>query len=319
MAALRFTDIAVNLTDPMFQGIYREKQVHPPDLAAVLDRALSHNVHRIIITGTTLSDSRRALELARAINSSGSHPGLRLFSTVGLHPTQTESELEAAASPSAAAYEADLLELARDGMRDGTVVCIGECGLDLERLHFAPEAAQRKHFPMHLRLAAATGLPLFLHDRATRGGLLQLIAEGGGLPPAGGVVHSFTGTPEDVGAILAVPGLRVGLNGCGLKTAENLAAAARIPLDLLLLETDAPWCGVRATSAAQPLLRTKWAAPLAARPEKWAPGSMVRDRNEPCGVLHVAEAYAALTGASVEAVAEAAERNSEALFFGGKV
>jgi TatD DNase family protein len=341
MADMRFTDIAVNLTDAMFQGVYRGKRLHPPDLAAVLDRALARGVRRIVITGTDLPDSRRALELARAINRSGAHPGLRLFSTVGLHPTQTAAELEpppaagepppaeggggapaapapAPQRPDAAAYEAALLALARDGMTDGTVVFVGECGLDGDRLHYAPLAVQLRHFPMHLRLARATGLPLFLHDRASDGALLRLVAEGGGLPPAGGVVHSFTGTPDEVEAILAVPGLRIGLNGCGLKTPANLAAAARIPLSRLLLETDAPWCGIKASSAAMAHVAAQGGAAAAGarRPEKWDEGCMVRDRNEPCAVLQVAEVYAALTGAGLREVAEAAEKNADELLGG---
>jgi TatD DNase family protein len=305
-----FTDIAVNLTDPMFQGEYRGKTLHPPDLISVLRRAVAANVRRIVITGTDLEDSRRALALAREVNRSGAVPGLRLFSTVGVHPTRT-ADLEPPAS--ARDVEAALLALARDGMADGTVVCIGEAGLDMERLHFSPADVQARHFPMHLRLARATGLPLFLHDRATGGGLLRLIAAGGGLPPAGGVVHSFTGSGEDVAAYCALPNLFIGLNGCGLKTEANLQAAARIPLARLLLETDAPWCGVRGSSAAAPLLKARRAP--AVDPKKWAEGAVVKDRNEPAEVALVAEAVAALVGRSVEDVAAAAERNADALLF----
>lgn len=308
-----FTDIAVNLTDPMFQGVYRDKALHAPDLIAVLRRALAANVRRLVITGTDLEDSRRALALAREVNGSGAVPGLRLFSTVGVHPTRTVGLEPPVSAP---AVEAALLALARDGMRDGTVVMVGEAGLDLERLHFSPEAVQARHFPLHLRLARATGLPLLLHDRATGGGLLRLIASHGGLPPAGGVVHSFTGTAADVAAYVALPGLYIGLNGCGLKTAGSLEAAARIPLERLLLESDAPWCGIKGTSAARALLKTP--PPPAVDAKKWAAGAAVKDRNEPASVVHVAEAVAALTGVSVERVAAATERNVNALLFGGR-
>ena len=312
---LLFTDIAVNLTDPQYQGRYNGKAApaHPADLHAVLARAAAAGVARIIVTGTDLAESRAALALARAHNASRALPGLRLYSTVGLHPTSTSGGLEGLAPE---AYEAALLAVARDGMADGTVVFIGECGLDMERLHFSPEAAQRALFPMHLRLAAATGLPLFLHDRATHGGLLALADAHGGLPAAGGVVHSFTGTQAELAAYLARPRLFVGLNGCALKTAAGCAMAASVPLARLLLETDAPWCGIRASSPAAALVRSPPPARAVARKERWEEGCMVKDRNEPCAVVAVAEAVAGLKGLPLADVCQAAERNLRELLGG---
>jgi TatD DNase family protein len=310
---LQFTDIAVNLTDPQYTGHYNGKATpaHPPDLQDVLARAAAAGVTRIIVTGTDLPESRKALALARAVNASGAHPALRLYSTVGLHPTSTSGGLEGLAPE---AYEAALLEVARDGARDGTVVFVGECGLDFDRLHFSPEAAQRAHFPMHLRLAAATGLPLFLHDRATHGALLALIAAHGGLPPAGGVVHSFTGTPAELAATLAAhPRLWVGINGCALKTPEGCAMAASVPLQRLLLETDAPWCGIKASSPAAAHVRS---VGRAVKKEKWEAGAMVKDRNEPCNVVAVAEAISGLRGVEVATVCEAVEANLKELLRG---
>jgi TatD DNase family protein len=292
--------------DGMFEGRYNGKRHHEPDLAAVLARAAAAGVRRIILTGTNLEESRKALAFARAHNASGALPSLRLFSTVGLHPTCT-----AALELPPDELEAALLALALDGLADRTVVFIGECGLDFERLHFSPEAQQRRHFPMHLRLARRTGLPLFLHDRATHGALLALCAEHGGLPPAGGVVHSFTGTAAELAGMLAQPGLCIGLNGCGLKTAENCAVAATIPLQRLLLETDAPWCSLKASSPAFAHARRDLGR--AVRREKWEAGALVKDRNEPCAVVHVAEAYAGLAGVPVERVAAEAEANLQRL------
>ena len=143
--------------------------------------------------------------------------------------------------------------------------------------------------------------------------MLGELAAGGGVPPAGGVVHSFTGTRAELDALLAVPGLYVGLNGCGLKTAENCAVAARIPLGRLLLETDAPWCALKAASPAAAHVRTRW--PAAKRGGALEPGALVRDRTEPCTVVQVAEAYAGLAGIALAAVAAAAEANADALFW----
>lgn len=58
-------DIAVNLTDPMFQGKYHGRKRHDPDLPAVLERAKGKGVERILITGTSLEESREALNMAK--------------------------------------------------------------------------------------------------------------------------------------------------------------------------------------------------------------------------------------------------------------
>ena len=159
----------------------------------------------------------------------------------------------AAAAPAApalaldkASYVAALDAVIADGLRDGTVVAVGECGLDYDRTAFASAATQRAHLELHWELAARHGLPLFLHDRASRGDLaaaaLRLRTAHAGL--RGGVVHSFTGSMEEMHACLAA-GLDIGVNGCSLKTQEGVAVAAAVPLARLHLETDAPWCEVK--------------------------------------------------------------------------
>ena len=87
-------------------------------------------------------------------------------------------------------------------------------------------------------------LPLFLHSRAAHGdfvgclkGVLGEDLEGIG---KGGLVHSFTGTVEEMMELVAL-GLHVGVNGCSMKTEENLGVVKVIPLDRLQIETDGPW------------------------------------------------------------------------------
>ena len=63
-----------------------------------------------------------------------------------------------------------------------------------------------------------------------------------------GVVHSFTGDEEELNALLAMD-LYIGVNGCSLKTKENLEIAKKIPLDKLMLETDCPYCDIRNSHA----------------------------------------------------------------------
>jgi TatD DNase family protein len=89
---------------------------------------------------------------------------------------------------------------------------------------------------------------LFLHSRAAHADFVRLLkaAFGPGLErlEKGGVVHSFTGTVDEMRE-LADLGLFIGINGCSFKTAENCAVVKEVPLDRLMLETDGPWCEVR--------------------------------------------------------------------------
>jgi TatD DNase family protein len=371
----RFIDIGANLLDSMFAGVYNEKAYHPADLDAVLRRAEERGVAHIIVTASDLTDSIRALRLARAVNASGRWPRVRLHSTVGVHPTSTgqlddpsqagrhgevdsfepllavlrprtgagagagtgsgtgdaapsspdhgdagdDAELAAVLSahplpaPDKAAYVAALRAVLAEGVRDGTVVAVGECGLDYDRLHFASKETQQRHFPLHVDLAEEFGLPMFLHNRNTGDDFVALMREHRGRI-VGGVVHSFTGSAEEMLALCSEPlSLYIGINGCSLKTEENLAVAAAVPLSHLLLETDAPWCGVKATHASNRHVVTKVAG---VKRDKFVAGSVVKDRNEPSLIVQVAEAVAGARGISVGELADAAEKNTRALFTG---
>ncbi|KAH7985249.1 hypothetical protein HPB52_024227 [Rhipicephalus sanguineus] len=94
-------------------------------------------------------------------------------------------------------------------------------------------------------------------------------------------VHSFDGSKEEAAAFLDL-GLFIGINGCSLKTAENLAVAATIPRDRLLIETDCPWCEIRPTHAGAKLIRTSFPAK---KKERFEPGFMVKGRNEPANLV----------------------------------
>eukprot|EP00918_Siedleckia_nematoides_P050142 GHVU01109739.1.p1 GENE.GHVU01109739.1~~GHVU01109739.1.p1 ORF type:complete len:192 (+),score=29.50 GHVU01109739.1:73-576(+) len=113
----------------------------------------------------------------------------------------------------------------------------------------------------------------------------------------GGVSHSFTDTFEAAERIMAL-NVDIGVNGCSLKAEESLAVAARLPLDRLHLETDAPWCEVRPTHASWKHLSSPADPPPSAggieaavvKPEKHRPGCLVKGRNEPLHIRRVAEA-----------------------------
>lgn len=279
-----------------------------------------------------------------------------LFATVGCHPTRSAEFDNHADGP--AAYKQALVELLEKhavtrAKGNGKVVAVGECGLDYDRLHFASVETQKKYFAIQLELAESFGLPLFLHSRAAADDFLQILEpwldrlssalctdkgdrplpslpeelrrdHGSASPPRRiGVVHSFTGTFCEVKRLIE-RGLFIGVNGCSLKTDENLQVIKSIPLDRLLLETDAPWCNLRPTHAGTKLLSQHACltqSPLAAlylppsvKKEKHDPDKTVKGRNEPCAIGAVASIVAALKGLDVEVVAEVIECNTRWLF-----
>ncbi len=181
----------------------------------------------------------------------------------------------------------------------------------------------------------------FLHSRACHADFVRLLTDafGPGLErlARGGVVHSFTGTADEARELVRL-GLHIGLNGCSLKTADGCAVVAEIPLDRLMLETDAPWCEVRPSHEGwKYLVEQPPAAPPAAassskkknktpdgpavperfrsvKKEKWVEGAMVKGRNEPCMIERVAKIVAGIKGLTVEEVCEAAWANTVAVF-----
>jgi len=315
MAPNRYVDIGANLLDPMFTGNYRGKERHPSDFDEVLHRAWDSSLDKIVITAGTLEECKAALELARKISttpttdvSSSSISTKRIFSTVGVHPTrcnefgETEEDLER--------HLEELRIVCRDGMKDGTVVALGELGLDYARTVFCDKEMQKRGFLAQLRLADETGLPLFLHNRDTGDDLYNMLKEHQGTFTRG-VVHSFDGSAELAGKLINDLGLYIGLNGCSLKKQENLDVVKTIPLHRILLETDCPWCDIRATHAGFDFVKTKFPTKTE---KKFEMGSCVKGRYEPCHIAQVAEVIAGVKGISVKELADACLKNSNDLF-----
>lgn len=207
-----------------------------------------------------------------------------------------------------------LKALALAAKESGHCVALGEIGLDYDRLERCPKDIQLEFFAKQLDVAVQVGLPLFLHSRAAHADFVRLLKEKEHGLGRRGVVHSFTGTKEEMLDLVEM-GWDIGVNGCSLKTEENCAVVKEIPLGRLHLETDGPWCEMRASHTGTKFLKdfvekeVKWV-----KKEKWVEGAAIKGRNEPCMIAKVAWAVAGIKGIGVQEVAEAAWENSVRMF-----
>lgn len=300
-------DIGLNLLDEMFFGRYNDKQKHPEDIQDILRRSQSLGVIRSIITCGSLDDTKKCLVFLENMTNEYQQ---NLSMTVGIHPTRCSIFFQDNN------YVTNLIsdeinEMIHIAKEKKFIVAIGECGLDYDRLEYCDKETQRIGFLAQLNLAETHNLPLFLHDRNTAGDFLAIMTEYLPRLPAGGVVHSFTGTLNEMESYITL-GLYIGVNGCSLKTQENLDVVRQIPLDRLLLETDAPWCGIKNTHASKALVTTEFPSK---KKEKYEKGWMIKDRMEPCMIIQVLEVVARLKGIEPRELSEIVYANTMKLFY----
>ena len=190
------------------------------DREAVLCGLAGGGVCGAVTIGTDISSSREALRLARR------YSGLGLYAAVGIHPE------EAGGLPEYWEEELALL------LEKPEVVALGEIGLDYHYDDMAPKEVQRNLFERQLLLAKRKGWPVLVHDRDAHGDTLELLRRHRPF----GVVHCFSGSVEMMREVVAL-GMYVGLGGAvTFKNARvPLEVARAVPLERLLLETDAPY------------------------------------------------------------------------------
>ncbi|ODN02090.1 putative deoxyribonuclease TATDN1 [Orchesella cincta] len=295
---LRLIDVGANLTDDMYSGMYNGSKKHEPDLDKVLDRAWAQGVDKIFVTAGNLEEAKRAVNVCKEND--------RLWSTVGVHPTRCSEFDTKSASPDE--YIKELKAVLESSK--GKIVALGEFGLDYERTQFCDVETQKKYFTLQLtELGAFSNLPLFLHCRAAAKDLHDILSANRNCFPRGGVVHSFDGTLEELNLFLEL-GLYIGINGCSLKTEENCKVVQEIPIDRLLLETDAPWCGIRPSHASSKFIKTKFDAAK----KNWSENTMYKSRNEPQTLRNVLEAVAGIKELNEYELAETVYENTIKLF-----
>ncbi|KAK5746470.1 hypothetical protein LTR17_000850 [Elasticomyces elasticus] len=307
--SLRYADIGINLSDPIFRGVHHGKRAHEDDLQHVVQRALEAGVRKMMVTGSDLQESKNAIKLAE------DYPGM-CYATVGVHPCSAKSFEKYPDGPDA--LMAELKKLALESRDSGKATAFGEIGLDYDRLQLCDKETQLVYFAKQLDLAIELHMPLFLHSRAAASDFERLLKERLDKLPKRGCVHSFTGSLEEMQAMVDI-GFDIGINGCSMKTEENLAVVKEVPLERLQIETDGPWCDMRPSHASAQFTKDAPEVPKSVKKEKWSAEAMVKGRNEPCMIPKVAYAVAGIKGVSVEVVCEHAWRNSIRMFGLGEV
>jgi TatD DNase family protein len=238
-----------------------------PELEAVVARAVEGGVGTCVSIGTTLAKFPRVLAIAEQFPN--------VYCSVGIHPHEAKVEPLTDAAP--------LLERAQHEKVAG----IGETGLDYYYQH-SPREAQIANFRFHIAAARELGLPLIVHTRDAEDDTIAILGEEMARAPFRGLIHCFTGTRR-----LAEAAVELGLyiSASGIMTFKNSvelrSVLKDVPLDRLLVETDAPFL-----------------APVPHRGK----------RNEPAFVAHTAAALADLKGVPAEDLARATTDNFFRLF-----
>ena len=209
-------DIGVNLTNSQFNGKVEQ----------ALSGAKQAGIDQIIITGTDIESSHQALGICRQYRSK-QHP--KLSCTVGVHPHD------------ASKWSAEAAQQMEALLRHKEVVAVGETGLDFNRNFSTPEQQERA-FAAQIEIACNTGKPLFLHERdAFERQIAILDSYKARLPKI--LIHCFTGNAEALSGYLQ-RGAYIGITGwvCDQRRGQELARIVKqLPLDRLMIETDAPY------------------------------------------------------------------------------
>lgn len=242
-----------------------------PDFGAEVEEVVARAHEAGVGLMVTISTKVSEFDRVKAVAERFSH----VYCTVGIHPHEAASEPET--------DTATLIEMAKHPK----VVGIGETGLDYYYEH-SPREAQKRNFRSHIAAARETGLPLIVHTRDADEDMAQILDEEMGKGAFPGLLHCFSSSPQLAEKALSL-GLYISLSGIvTFKSAEELrATAAKVPMDRLLVETDAPYL-----------------APVPKRGK----------RNEPSFVVHTAAKVAEIKNVTVGELASATTANFLRLF-----
>lgn len=238
--------------------------IHEPEYSLpveeVLARAQKAGVHQMVVVGTSLESSQQAIDFAEQ------HEGI--VASIGVHPHDTKDGY-------------DISKLAGSSKK---IAAVGEIGLDYYYGH-SPKAVQCEALRAQLAVAVKHNVPVIFHVRDAFDDFWPIFDEFSGVR---GVLHSFTDTQEHMQQAIE-RGLYIGVNGISTFTKDTAQQAMfdAIPLDRLLLETDAPF-----------LTPTPYRGTV----------------NEPALVPVIAHYHANRRGVAVQEIADATTANARALF-----
>ena len=207
-------DIGVNLMNKQFKD----------DRLNIVKRSIKNGTG-LIITGTDLESSKRAIDFIRENNLNN------VWCTVGVHPHNAKEVDDG--------YISSLSKLVKQN--SDIVVAVGETGLDYDRM-FSPADQQKHAFKEMIEVASVSGKPAFLHERKAVDDFISILKADRDVC-RGSVVHCFTGTKETVYRYLQM-GFMIGLTGwlCDNRRSKDVIEALKIiPLERILVETDAPY------------------------------------------------------------------------------
>uniref|UniRef100_A0A7S3ND43 Uncharacterized protein n=1 Tax=Euplotes harpa TaxID=151035 RepID=A0A7S3ND43_9SPIT len=297
---IKLFDIAANLSDETFRGIYNGKKYHDEDFDVVIQRARDYGVEKFLFAAGYIEDAKISYDLSTKLEDA--------YITIGVHPCRATEVFKN--DGSVEQYQAAIEDTIQTYFTAGSkLLAIGECGLDYDRLNYADKETQLKVFPFHFDLAEKYKLPMYLHSRSTGGDFTRIVKEHREQFSTG-VVHSFTGDEDELSELVDLD-LYIGINGCSLKTKENCDVVKKIPLERIMLETDCPYCEIRSSHHSAEFVKT--VIPKAPK-KKYKPEKMTKERNEPCTMIQVLEAVAALHGVSEKELADVAWENTMRMF-----
>ncbi len=245
-----------------------DSEAFDADRDEVIERAREAGVKMMLVVGT--GDAADFENFSRVVRLAEKHENI--FASIGVHPHDAKTF--------DAESEQRLIELARSSEK---VIAWGEIGLDFYYDHSPPEL-QKEIFRRQIKIANELNLPIIIHSRDADVETVEILTEECGTENfRGGIMHCFGGTAEMAESLLNVGFIISFAGNVTFKKAENLRDAARIvPIEKLLIETDAPYL-----------------APIPFRGK----------RNEPMFVIETAKFLADFYGLEVEKLAKRTTQN----------